>query len=98
LLTIQLAKRWQAVKASYTWPDERLALGAELPDAAIAGLGRAGLIQLARALKAECDALGIGELPRLGPKPSDDETRAVVREVRDRVARERERRGDDAPS
>jgi hypothetical protein len=70
---------------------------AELPDAAIAGLVRADLIRLARALKAECDALGIAELPRLGPKPSDDEVRAAVREVRDRVARERRRRADEAP-
>jgi LAGLIDADG-like domain len=69
---------------------------AELPDAAIAGLVRADLIRLARALKAQCDALGIAELPRLSPKPSDDEVRAAVREVRDRVARERRRRADEA--
>jgi hypothetical protein len=71
---------------------------AELPDAVIAGLVRADLIRLARALKAECDARGIAELPRLGPKPSDDEIRAVVREVRDRVARERRRHAEEAPA
>ena len=70
---------------------------AELPDDMVAGLGRADLIRLARALKAECDALGMTELPRLGPNPSDDEIRAVVRDVRDRVARERQRRADETP-
>ena len=69
-----------------------------MPDAMIAGLGRADLIRLARALKAECDALEIADLPRLGSKPSDDEIRAVVREVRDRIARERERRVAEAAS
>ncbi|MDP8922591.1 MAG: hypothetical protein M3O34_06900 [Chloroflexota bacterium] len=66
---------------------------AELADTVIAGLGRAELIQLARALKAECDALEIADLPRLGPKPDDDEIRTVVREVRDRAARARRGRG-----
>jgi len=70
---------------------------AELPDTAIAGLARADLVRLARALKAECDALGIAELPSLGPRPSDDEIRAAVREVRDRVADERQRRADEPP-
>ena len=68
----------------------------ELPDATLAGLGRADLVRLARALKTECDALELTDLPKLGPKPTDDEIRAVVREVRDRVARERQRRTDEA--
>ena len=68
----------------------------ELSDAALAGLARADLVRLARALKAECDALELTDLPKLGPKPTDDEIRAVVREVRDRVARERERRAGEA--
>ena len=67
----------------------------ELPDATLAGLGRADLVRLARALKTECDALELTDLPKLGPKPTDDEIRAVVREVRDRVARERQRRTDE---
>ena len=71
---------------------------AEVDDATIAGLPRAELIELARALKAECDALLIADLPRLGPKPSDDEIRAVVRAVRDRIAGERRRRAEDAPA
>jgi hypothetical protein len=90
------------VAAACLTVEQALATGelnlAELPDAAIAGLSRADLIRLARALKAECDALGIAELPRLGPKPSDEEIRAVVREVRDRIARERRRHADEAPS
>jgi hypothetical protein len=64
---------------------------ATLPDTVIAGLGRADLVRLARALKAECDALEIDDLPSLGSKPTDDEIRAALGEVRDRLARERQR-------
>jgi hypothetical protein len=60
---------------------------AALPDSVIGGLARHDLIRLGRALKAECDVLGIADLPRLGPKPSDDEIRTVLRDVRDRLAR-----------
>jgi hypothetical protein len=71
----------------------------DLRDGVLAGLGRTDLVHIARALKVECDALGLADLPRLGPKPSDDEIRAVVREVRDRVAGARKRGTDvTAPS
>jgi hypothetical protein len=70
----------------------------ELQDTVLAGLGRTDLVRVARALKAECDALEIADLPKLGPKPSDDEIRAVIREVRDRIAHERERRVAVPPS
>ena len=74
-------------------PTEELDLD-RLDDEAVAALPRSELIRVTHALKAECDRLGIRSLPRLGPKPTDEEIRTAVAVVRDRVARERQRRAE----